>query len=135
MMLDHISLAVADYERSWAFYDQVLAALGHRRVMEITDAPEYVAAGYGASEHEPAFWIGGAREPGARRRSRRMASMSPSPRRSRAMVDAFYEAALRAGATDNGPPGIREHYHPDYYACFVIDPDGYHIEAVCHRPA
>ena len=65
MMLDHISLAVADYERSWAFYDQVLAVLGHRRVMEITDAPEYVAAGYGASEHEPAFWIGGAREPGS----------------------------------------------------------------------
>jgi hypothetical protein len=50
------------------------------------------------------------------------------------MVGAFYDVALRAGATDNGPPGIRAHYHANYYACFVIDPDGYHLEAVCHRP-
>jgi hypothetical protein len=102
--------------------------------MEIADAPDYVAAGYGAFEHEPAFWIGASRQPG-----------SPAPKppdgqhvafaaTSRAAVDAFYEAALRAGGTDNGPPGLREHYHPNYYACFVIDPGGYHIEAVCHRP-
>jgi catechol 2,3-dioxygenase-like lactoylglutathione lyase family enzyme len=64
-VLDHISLAVADYERSRAFYHQVLAALGHRRVTETTDMPEYVAAGYGGSEHEPAFWIGASREPGS----------------------------------------------------------------------
>jgi catechol 2,3-dioxygenase-like lactoylglutathione lyase family enzyme len=63
-MLDHISLAVADFARISAFYDQVLATLGHRRVMEITDAPDYVAAGYGATEHEPACWIGAARQPG-----------------------------------------------------------------------
>jgi catechol 2,3-dioxygenase-like lactoylglutathione lyase family enzyme len=133
-MLNHISLAVADFERSRALYDQVLAVLGHRRVMEIADAPEYVAAGYGGSEHEPAFWIGASREPG-----------SPGPKPpdgqhvafaavTRAMVDAFPEPALRARGTDNGPPGIREHYHPNYYACFAIDLDGYHIEAVCHRP-
>jgi catechol 2,3-dioxygenase-like lactoylglutathione lyase family enzyme len=53
---------------------------------------------------------------------------------SRAMVDAFYEAALRAGGSDNGPPGLRKHYHPNYHACFVIDPDGYRLEAVCHQP-
>lgn len=133
-MLDHTSLAVADCGRSRAFYDQVLAVLGHRRVMEMTDTPEYVAAGYGASEDEPAFWIGAARAPGG-----------PAPKppdgqhvafaaASRAAVDAFYEAALRPGGTDNGPPGLREHYHPNYYACFVIGPDGHHIEAVCHRP-
>ena len=132
-MLDHISLAVADFERARAFYDRALAALGHRRVMEITDAPEYVAAGYGASEHEPTFWIGASREPG-----------SPAPQppdgqhvaftaATRALVDAFYQAALKAGGADNGPPSIRDHYHSNYYACFVIDPAGYHIEAVFHR--
>jgi catechol 2,3-dioxygenase-like lactoylglutathione lyase family enzyme len=133
-VLDHISLAVADYERSWAFYDQVLATLGHRRVMEMTDAPEYVAAGYGGSEHEPAFWVGGAREPGGPAPQPPDGQHVAFAAASRAMVDAFYEAALRAGATDNGPPGIRAHYHANYYACFVIDPDGYHLEAVCHRP-
>jgi catechol 2,3-dioxygenase-like lactoylglutathione lyase family enzyme len=133
-MLDHISLAVAVYERSRSFYDQVLAVLGHRRVMEMTDVPEYVAAGYRASAHEPAFWIGASREPG-----------SPAPKppdgqhvafaaANRAMVDAFYDAALRAGGADNGRPGLREQYHRNYYACYVIDPDGYHLEAVCHRP-
>lgn len=132
-MLDHISLAVADYERSRAFYDEVLAVLGHRRVKEITDLPEYVAAGYGGSAHEPAFWIGASREPGP-------APQPPDGQHvafvatNRAMVDAFYAAALRAGASDNGPPGIRAHYHPNYYACYVIDPDGYHLEAVCHQP-
>jgi catechol 2,3-dioxygenase-like lactoylglutathione lyase family enzyme len=49
-------------------------------------------------------------------------------------VERWYEVALRHGGTDNGPPGLREQYHPNYYACFVIDPDGYHLEAVCHRP-
>ena len=133
-MLDHISLAVSDFERSTAFYDGVLGTLGHRRVMEIDEAPDFVAAGYGASEHEPAFWIGASRDPAA-----------PGPRApdgqhvafaaaNRNQVDAFYRAALDAGGADNGPPGIRAHYHPDYYACFVIDPDGHHIEAVCHRP-
>jgi catechol 2,3-dioxygenase-like lactoylglutathione lyase family enzyme len=133
-MLDHISLAVADFARSVAFYDRVLAALGHKRVMEISDAPEFVAAGYGGSEHEPAFWIGAARAAGG------AAPQPPDGQHvafaagSRSMVDDFHAAALSAGGRDNGPPGLRAHYHPDYYACFVIDPDGYHIEAVCHRP-
>jgi len=54
--------------------------------------------------------------------------------RSRTMVDAFHAAGLAAGGTDNGPPGLRPHYHADYYAAFLLDPDGHHIEAVCHRP-
>jgi catechol 2,3-dioxygenase-like lactoylglutathione lyase family enzyme len=53
----------------------------------------------------------------------------------RAAVDAFHEAALAAGAKDNGAPGIRAHYHPNYYGAFVLDPDGHNIEAVCHKPA
>jgi catechol 2,3-dioxygenase-like lactoylglutathione lyase family enzyme len=52
---------------------------------------------------------------------------------SRALVDAFYHAAIKAGGRDNGPPGLRPHYHPDYYGAFVLDPDGYNIEAVCHE--
>ena len=52
----------------------------------------------------------------------------------RAAVDAFYRAALAAGGTDNGPPGLRTHYHPNYYAAFARDPDGHNVEAVCHRP-
>jgi catechol 2,3-dioxygenase-like lactoylglutathione lyase family enzyme len=54
---------------------------------------------------------------------------------SRAVVDAFYKAAMAAGGTDNGPPGLRPHYHKDYYGAFVLDPDGHNIEACCHAPA
>lgn len=57
------------------------------------------------------------------------------PASSRPAVDAFHKAALAAGARDNGAPGLRPHYHPDYYGAFVFDPDGYHLEAVCHAPA
>ena len=61
-------------------------------------------------------------------------SMSPSPPTSRAAVDAFYAAAIAAGGKDNGPPGLRPHYHANYYGAFVLDADGNNIEAVCHLP-
>jgi catechol 2,3-dioxygenase-like lactoylglutathione lyase family enzyme len=133
-MLDHVSITVADIQRARAFYDRVLATLGHRRVMDVEDAPDFVGSGYGASEHEPAFWIGAPKPP---------APVAPPPdghhvafaATDRAAVDAFHEEALAAGARDNGAPGLRPHYHSDYYAAFVIDPDGHHLEAVCHRPA
>src|SRR5690606_41720567 len=104
-MLDHISLAVADYERSRAFYDEVLAVLGHRRVKEITDLPEYVAAGYGGAAHEPAFWIGASREPGPAPPppDGQPGALAPAKR---ALGDALYAAALPAGASANGPPRI-----------------------------
>ena len=79
------------------------------------------------------FWIGAARVPGA-------APVSPDGQHiafragNRAAVDAFYREALAAGGTDNGAPGLRPHYHPSYYAAFVLDPDGHRLEAVCHRP-
>lgn len=127
MILDHIGLPVSDYARSVAFYDAVLAPLGISRVMEVTaemtggDAH----AGYGAAK--PEFWIGtGDALKGCLHVAFKAAS--------RAEVDAFHAAALVAGAGDNGPPGVRAHYHPDYYAAFVLDPDGHNIEAVCHRP-
>ncbi len=130
-MIDHLSLAVFDLERSRNFYDCVLATLGHSRVMDLEEH-EYVACGYGASEHEPTFWIGASVGP----------ALQPEPpmeqhiafsAHNRATIDAFYNAALSAGGGDNGKPGLRPEYHPNYYATFVIDPDGYHIEAVCHN--
>jgi catechol 2,3-dioxygenase-like lactoylglutathione lyase family enzyme len=134
-MIDHISLPVSDYARSRAFYDKALAALGCKVAMELTDEPGYVAAGYGAVDlPEPAFWIGAGREPGLPApvppAGQHVAFRAPS----RAAVDAFHRAALAAGGTDNGAPGLRPLYHASYYAAFVLDPDGHHLEAVCHAP-
>jgi len=132
-MIDHLSLPVADLARSRAFYDTVLATLGVRRVMDL-EIDDYVAAGYGGSEHEPAFWIGSSTEAAAapvQPDGQHIALTAPD----RAAVDAFHAAALAAGGRDNGAPGLRPHYHENYYAAFVIDPDGYHMEAVCHAPA
>jgi catechol 2,3-dioxygenase-like lactoylglutathione lyase family enzyme len=134
-MLDHISIAVGDYARARDFYDQVLGALGHARVMNLEEAPDFVACGYGASEHEPAFWIGSGTGSGGDQtpqppEGQHIAFRAPD----RAAVDAFHAAGLAAGGTDNGAPGLRPHYHPNYYAAFIIDPDGNHLEAVCHTP-
>ncbi|MDF1587320.1 VOC family protein [Marinimicrococcus flavescens] len=132
-MIDHLSLAVADIDRSRAFYDRVMPALGARRMQDL-DEEEYQASGYGCREGEPAFWVGAARVAGP---------PPPVPEgqhvafaaAGRPAVDAFYVAAIAAGAADNGGPGLRPHYHPNYYAAFVIDPDGHRLEAVCHQPA
>ncbi len=124
---------MSDYARSRAFYDKALAALGYKIAAEITDAPDFVGAGYGPADlPEPGFWIGAAKPPGP-------APISPEGQhiafqaRDRAAVQAFHAAALAAGGRDNGPPGPRPHYHPDYYAAFVLDPDGHRLEAVCHH--
>ena len=135
-MIDHISLPVADLTRARAFYDKALGALGCKVTMELTDQPDYVGAGYGAEHHpEPTFWIGTGRGPDAG------VGIAVPPGQhvafsaaDRASVDAFHAAALAAGGTCNGPPGLRSHYHANYYAAFVIDPDGHHLEAVCHAP-
>jgi catechol 2,3-dioxygenase-like lactoylglutathione lyase family enzyme len=120
-MLDHVSLKVSDFVRARAFYDQALAPLGCRMLMG--DGEHF--AGYG--DDRPFFWIGAGGGPGATHVAFAAAN--------RATVDAFHAAALAAGGTDNGAPGIRPHYHPDYYGAFVLDPDGNNVEAVCHRPA
>jgi catechol 2,3-dioxygenase-like lactoylglutathione lyase family enzyme len=133
-MIDHISLPVSDYARSRAFYDKVLGALGYKVAMEIADAPDFIGAGYGPADlPEAAFWIGAGRTPGPPPVSpvgQHIAFQAPD----RPAVDAFHSAAVAAGAQDNGPPGLRPHYHPNYYAAFVLDPDGHRLEAVCHRP-
>jgi catechol 2,3-dioxygenase-like lactoylglutathione lyase family enzyme len=84
------------------------------------------AAGFGA-DGKPDFWIGGE---GGLNKPMHVAFVA----KDRASVDAFYTAAIAAGGRDNGAPGIRAHYHLDYYAAFVLDSDGHNIEAVCHKP-
>jgi catechol 2,3-dioxygenase-like lactoylglutathione lyase family enzyme len=126
MIIDHMGFGVSDYDRSKAFYGEVLAPLGITLVMEVSpDQNDGVwAAGFGR-DMKPEFWIG---SDGRTTPKMHVALLA----RSRAEVRAFYEAALAAGGRDNGPPGLRPHYHPDYYAAFVLDPDGHNVEAVCH---
>ncbi len=127
-MLDHIGFAVADMPRSLAFYKAALAPLGISLLMEVT--PEQTGgsshAGFG-SNGKPYFWIGDGKAPQGTAHVAFVAS-------SRELVAAFYEAALAAGGKDNGGPGLRPHYHANYYGAFVLDPDGNNIEAVCHLP-
>lgn len=120
MILDHLTLHVADYEPSRAFYLRALAPLEIGIVVEFGRV-----AGFGR-EGRGEFWLAG----GASQPPMHIAFAA----RSRAEVDAFHAAALAAGARDNGAPGIRTIYHPDYYGGFVIAPEGHNIEAVCHRP-
>jgi catechol 2,3-dioxygenase-like lactoylglutathione lyase family enzyme len=127
-MIDHIGFAVSDYERAKAFYAKALAPLGYTLVMEVDAAVNpsgHPAAGFGKNG-KPDFWIGGE---GKIEKPLHVAIVAES----RAAVDAFYKAALAAGARDNGAPGLRAHYHPNYYGAFVLDPDGHNIEAVCHQ--
>lgn len=128
-MIDHIGLTVSNYAAAKQFYSQALAPLGYSMLMEIPVAVTGTVdvAGFGEAG-KPDFWINGA--------SQTVPHLHVAFRAaSRAMVDGFYAAALAAGARDNGAPGLRPHYHPDYYGAFVIDPDGHNIEAVCHSPA
>ena len=128
-MIDHTGISVSDFVRSKAFYIAALAPIGYELLLEV---PAEVtghsdAAGFGIPP-KPDFWL---------------ASGTPNVPPvhiafrvgSRAEVDAFYAAAIKAGGKDNGKPGVRPHYHPNYYGAFVLDPDGHNIEAVCHDSA
>jgi len=118
-MIDHTGVNVADVVKSKAFYRAALAALGYEVLM---DGDGF--AGLGVAP-KPDFWIG---EGPPNAPPIHVAFRAET----RAQVDAFYKAALAAGGRDNGPPGPRPHYHPNYYGAFVLDPDGHNIEAVCH---
>ena len=127
-MIDHVGFPVSDYARAKAFYEKALAPLGYTLIMEVQqNEQDAKAAGFGANG-KPDFWIGGE---GGLNRAMHIAIAA----RDRAAVDAFYRAAMAAGARDNGAPGLRPHYHANYYGAFVLDPDGHNIEAVCHAPA
>ena len=129
MIIDHLGIGVSDYARAKAFYSDTLAPIGITLIMEVT--PEHTAGkvwacGFGKNG-KPEFWIGsdGKTTPPAH-----IAFVVDS----RAQVRAFYDAALRAGGRDNGAPGVRPQYHPNYYGAFVLDLDGHNVEAVCHAP-
>lgn len=126
-MIDHTGILVSDFAKSKAFYLQALAPIGYTLLLELPAAVtgHTDVAGFGEAP-KPDFWIsrGAANKPPIH-----MAFRAAS----RAMVDAFYQAAMAAGGVDNGAPGLRPHYHPNYYGAFVLDPDGHNIEAVCHE--
>ena len=119
-MIDHVGLRVSNYARSKKFFSSALRPLGYQLIMEFGDS----VAGFGA-DGKPDFWISA--EAGS---PIHVAIASAN----RAIVDEFYQAAIAAGGRDNGPPGLRPQYHPNYYGAFVLDPDGNNIEAVCHLP-
>ena len=124
-MIDHTGMGVADVARSAAFYDEVLSALGLRRVAQIPKSDGRDGVGYGVGY--PVFWID-------RFHPHSVKQHTAFAAKSRAEVDAFHAAALRAGGIDNGRPGLRDTatgYPPGYYAAFVLDPDGNNLEAVC----
>jgi len=129
MALDHVSVGVADMKKAKAFYDAVLAPLGMVPVMPVEISGRLVGLGYGDDGH-PSFWIQFPINGQA-------ASMGNGVHigfraKTRADVDAFYLAALEHGGIDDGAPGLRHEYHPNYYGAFVRDPNGNKIEACCH---
>lgn len=121
-MIDHVSVKVSDYNASREFFEKVLAPLGFELVMEFGGE----AAGFGR-DGQAQFWVVDGEAGGPIH----IAFKAPD----RFAVDAFHKAAIESGATDNGGPGLREHYHENYYAAFVLDNDGNNVEAVCHVPA
>lgn len=133
-MIDHINIRVTDYERSKRFYQKVLAPLGYSLTMETASG-----AGFGR-DFVPDFWIkqgptikydisAVSETAGCGGIAIHVAFASDD----RATVDAFYRAALAGGGNHNGEPSLRAEYHPNYYSAFILDPDGYNIEAVCHK--
>ena len=122
-MLDHLAIQCADLEKSAAFYDTVLATLGGQRIMDFGDV-----LGYGVPPM-PDFWLG-PQNSGEGFRESHIAFSAPD----RATVDAFFAAAVEAGAEVLHEPRVWPEYHPNYYGGFVRDPDGNNVEAVCHSP-
>jgi catechol 2,3-dioxygenase-like lactoylglutathione lyase family enzyme len=117
-MLDHIGLAVSDVGKSKSFFQAALAPFGYKVLMDFGEA-------VGLGQDRPDFWIA----KGAAAKSHIAFAAA-----NRATVKAFYDAAIAAGGTDNGAPGLRPQYHSNYFGAFVIDRDGNNIEAVCHQP-
>jgi len=120
MIIDHIGLVVGDYDKSKLFFSRALAPLGIELVIEIGG---YAGFGKGG---KPEFWFGSG---GETQGPMHIAFIADN----RDQVKAFYAAAMVAGGKDNGPPGIREIYHPNYFGAFVTGPDGHNVEAVCHK--
>ena len=127
-MFDHVGFPVSNYKKSKSFYIQALQPLGFGLVIEVSSerSGDNAHAGFG-TEGRPRFWIGA----GTPIKGQMHVAFKAKNRRA---VEQFYEAALKAGGKDNGTPGLRPHFHENYYGAFVLDPDGHNIEAVCHLP-
>jgi catechol 2,3-dioxygenase-like lactoylglutathione lyase family enzyme len=125
-MIDHVSVAVRDLGKAQAFYSAVLAPLGFAKLREWPDA----AVGFG--KKHPEFWLNKRRamEEVAPESGVHICLRAPDT----AAVDAFHAAALKAGGTSDGAPGLRPHYYAGYYAAFIRDPDGNRVEAVTFVP-
>lgn len=124
-MIDHLDITVSSFARSKAFYRGALAPLGYVMIRELDDAAGFVDGRNNGGDPHGDFWI----VQGEPQVPRKHVAFNA---RSHAEVAEFHAAALAAGGRDNGAPGPRPQYHPGYYAAFVLDPDGYNIEAVCH---
>lgn len=125
-VLDHIEVAVSDAETSRHFYERALKPLGICRIITIEPSRTRTGGtrhGFGR-EGYPSLWVHDNEEPN-------VGIHIAFAAHSRDLVDAFYKAALQAGGTDNGPPGVRNQYHAHYYAAYVLDPDGFNVEVVC----
>jgi catechol 2,3-dioxygenase-like lactoylglutathione lyase family enzyme len=120
-IIDHVGITISHYEQSKQFFSKALAPLN------ITLTSEFNGWGGFGRDGKPEFWI---HEGENVQKPMHLAFLAQT----RAQVEAFYTAALEAGAKDNGAPGIRPHYHPNYFGAFVIGPDGHNVEAVCHAP-
>jgi catechol 2,3-dioxygenase-like lactoylglutathione lyase family enzyme len=123
-IIDHVGVTVTDFDRSLAFYTAALGTLGIKALTNFEHGGDR-HAGFGIDR--PTFWIGTSR-------NNRGGTHIAFTARSHAEVSAFYSVALSTGGRDNGAPGLRAHYHPNYFGAFVFDPDGHNIEAVCHAP-
>lgn len=125
-MFDHVSIGVREIARSKRFYDAALGTLGYGCL-----SADESSLGYG--KDAVGLWIGAVSAPVSPARESNLHFCFVAP--TRQSVDAFHAVALSAGGTDNGKPGLRDSYGPDYYAAFVVDPDGYRLEAYCSKPA
>lgn len=127
-MIDHTGINISDFENSKEFYTTALAPLGYQLLQEFdASVTGFISlAGFGI-DGKPDFWI----TQGEVNTPRIHIAFGAETRE---MVQAFYTAALEAGGRENGAPGLRSNYHPNYYGAFVLDPDGHNIEAVCHIP-
>ncbi len=132
-MIDHISIGVSSLKKAKEFYDAALKPLGYVCVYTVDIPGEGVVAhGYGEGE-KPSFWIGKP-EKLDKKANKKGGTHVAFVAKSRKAIEAFHKAAIKAGAKDNGAPGLRPHYHPNYYGAFAYDPDGNKIEACSHHP-
>ncbi|UNI22229.1 hypothetical protein JDV02_008136 [Purpureocillium takamizusanense] len=133
MTIDHIGLTVSEskFQDTLNVYLEALKPLGYTKVHQFGDYVVGLGSAQGCPDGKPVpdFWLAGAKDVGE---SKTHIAFKANDR---ATVDAFHAAALKAGAKDNGAPGVRAMYHPNYYGAFLIDPAGNNFEAVCHAPA